>query len=140
MQLSTHFSLEELTVTQVRGVDNSPPPDIQAVLQDTAQRMEAVRALLGFPINVSSGYRCEEVNRIVGGVPDSDHLIGRAVDFICPPFGNPLAICQTLTKSGIQFDQIIEEGTWVHISFNPQMRGQVFTKKPGGGYSVGLKT
>lgn len=142
-QLSPHFSLAEMTATSHRNLDNTPTPEIVATLADTAQRLETVRSLLGHPIHVNSGYRSPAVNSAVGGVSDSAHMTGHACDFICPDFGAPLDICRRLatthaSQGGIPFDQVIEEGTWVHISFAPTMRGQVLTKNPEGGYFTGL--
>lgn len=139
MQLTPHFSLEELTATSHRGLDNTPPPEARVALTDTALRMEAVRSLLGGAgIHVNSGYRSPAVNAAVGGVGNSAHLSGHACDFICPAFGPPIAICRELVNSHLEFDQIIEEGTWVHVSFSPTMRREVLTKKVGGGYRPGL--
>ncbi|HEV2530965.1 D-Ala-D-Ala carboxypeptidase family metallohydrolase [Phenylobacterium sp.] len=139
MLLSPHFSLEELTATSHRELDNTPTPEVATVLADTALRMEAVRTLLGGEaIHINSGYRSIGVNHAVGGVPNSAHLTGHACDFICPAFGAPLEICRALAASAISFDQVIEEGTWVHISFAPTLRRQVLTKKAGGGYALGL--
>lgn len=135
-QLTPHFSLEELTATQVRGVDNTPPVEIVAVLGDTATRMEEVRKLLGqSAIHVNSGYRCDRANTLVGGRPNSAHLTGRAVDFICPSFGTPLDICRAI--GDLEFDQLIEEGAWVHLSFARTFRKQILTKS-GSGYILGL--
>lgn len=132
MQLSPHFSLEELIVTQVRGLDNTPSQAVIETLADTAERMEAVRELLGQPIIVTSGYRSVEVNRHIGGVPGSAHTTGHAVDFICPAFGTPLEVAQAIHNSSIDLDQLIlEEDTWTHISFDPQMRNQTLTKHRG---------
>jgi hypothetical protein len=139
LKLSPHFTLEELTITQIRGVDNSCPDSLLVALADTAKRLEAVRALLGYPVIVNSGYRCPTVNRIVGGAKNSAHMAARAVDFICPSFGAPISICRAIEASDLQFDQLIEEGSWVHISFDPKMRRQVLTKS-GSGYVAGLTT
>ena len=110
-----------------------------AALRTTAARMEAVRRLLGERvISVSSGYRCPALNKAVGGARTSAHLTGRAVDFNCYGFGDPLAVCRALAASEIAFDQVIEEGTWTHISFDPRLRRQVLTRRPGGGYGLGL--
>lgn len=127
MQLSKHFSLEEMTVTQIRGANNTPPDALIPALRDTAERMEAVRDLLGHPIIVSSGYRSPEVNKAVGGAPTSAHIGGRAVDFICPGAGTPKEVAAQIAASLIDFDQCIQEGTWVHVSFDPKMRGEVLT-------------
>lgn len=127
MNLSPHFTLEELIATQHRGIDNSPPPDVLANLGFTAKNLEAVRAYLGCPIIISSGYRCPELNKAVGGQPKSQHLTGQAVDFIAPGFGPPRAVAARLKDSGIGWDQLIVEfDRWVHISFAPtSQRGQM---------------
>ncbi|MDZ4372303.1 MAG: D-Ala-D-Ala carboxypeptidase family metallohydrolase [Phenylobacterium sp.] len=131
----------ELTTTLHRGIENSAPPEVVVNLRATAEQMERVRALLGDrPITVSSGYRSPALNRAVGGAPRSAHLFGYAVDFNCYGFGHPLAVCRAIAGSDIPFDQLIEEGTWVHISFDPRLRGQVLTKRPKGGYAQGLRS
>lgn len=139
--LSPNFSLEELTCSQTasrRGLDNTPPPEVLEHLKGTALRMEAVRDVLGDgPIVVSSGYRSPAVNAAVGGVANSAHCQGWAVDFICPAFGDPFAICKAVAASLIEFDQVIQEGTWVHISFAPSMRRQCLAKV-GDGYQPGI--
>lgn len=136
--LSPHFALEELIATQHRQYDNRPPPTVRAALTQTAMRMEAVRHLLGdLPVSVSSGYRCPELNRAVGGAANSAHLAGHAVDFNCYGFGAPFEVCRAIAASDLPFDQIIEEGSWTHISFDPRSRRQVLTKV-GAGYASGL--
>ena len=139
MLLTAHFSLAELTITQVRGVDNTPPPEVIEHLKILAAGLEEVRALLGKPVLVNSGYRSPAVNVAVGGAVHSAHMLGYAADFICPGFGTPLEICRKIADTDfIRFDQLIEEGTWVHISFDPRMRGDVLTKRAIGGYDLGL--
>lgn len=139
MNLSPHFSLAELTTTQVRGVDNTPSAKITDTLRYTAARMETVRAILrDRPIVVTSGYRHPIINRIVGGSQNSAHMSGHAVDFICPAFGSPLDIAHAIAASDLMFDQLIEEGTWVHLSFDPRMRRQVKTKTASGALAEGL--
>ena len=87
MKLSEFFTLEEMTITQVRSVGNVPNALKLENLTRTAMKMDHIRRLLGRPIIVSSGYRSPEVNKIVGGSQTSDHMQGLAVDFICPGFG-----------------------------------------------------
>lgn len=140
-RLSPHFDLAEFTTSQTaerKGLDNTPSPEIIARLRETAGRLEAVRSYLGKPLLISSGYRSAAVNAAVGGVATSAHVQGWAADFICPGYGAPLAICQALAKSKIAFDQVIQEGTWVHISFDPRMRQQLLTKW-GSGYATGIE-
>lgn len=137
--LTAHFALEELACTQHREIDNRPPPEVVATLRGTAGRMEEIRRLLGDRvITVTSGYRCPELNRAVGGARTSAHLTGHAVDFNCFGFGDPAAVCRAVATSGVAFDQLIEEGGWVHISFDPRLRRQVLTRRAGGGYALGL--
>ena len=140
MQLTAHFALEELACTQHREFDNTPPPEVVGNLRLTAARLEQVRRALGERvISVSSGYRSRALNRAVGGARTSAHLTGHAVDFNCYGFGDPLAVCRVLAASDIAFDQLIEEGSWVHISFDPRLRRQVLTRRDGGGYGLGLE-
>ncbi len=132
MLLSPHFTLAEFTVSQQAarlGLDNQPTPEILQRLQTvTAPGMEAVRALLGEAIVISSGYRAPKVNRAVGGAATSDHQWGWCVDFTCPRAGSPLTVARRIADSEIDFDQLIHEfGSWVHISFSPRHRGQVLT-------------
>lgn len=127
MKLTEHFTLEEMTATQIRGVDNTPHDEALGNLFFTATEMEEVRNLLGHPIKINSAYRSPEVNKAVGGSKTSAHCQGWAVDFICPDFGLPITVCKRLALSDLKFDQLIYEGSWVHISFDPRLRKQVLT-------------
>jgi len=144
MQLTDHFVLAELTFSntaQADGIDNTPDQNTIAHLTILAMGLEKVRALLGAPMNISSGYRCPALNRAVGGVPDSAHIDGYAADFVCPSFGTPADIARAIVASGLVFDQCIQEGTWVHISFDPRARQQALTATFGAGgarYSEGV--
>lgn len=143
VKLSEHFSLAEFTNSQTatrRGIDNEPTGLVLDNLRHTAAQMEKVRALLGHPIIISSGYRCPELNAAIGGSQTSQHMSGEAADFVSPWFGSPLEICLRLEKSPLAFDQLIYEGTWVHISFlAPRVaRRQLLTWKPRDGYTNGI--
>lgn len=128
-QLSPHFTLEELSVTNT-GISNHPTPAQLTVLKATAAKLEEVRTLLGNkPITVNSAFRNKEVNEAVGGVPNSAHALGFAVDFTCAAFGTPYEICKKIAASSIKFDQLIHERrAWVHLSFDPNRnRRQLLT-------------
>lgn len=131
MQLSEHFSLAEATysATAIRlGIDNMPSTLQLQNMKVAANHLEFVRSLLGFPMHVDSWIRLPAVNIAVGGAAVSAHMDGWAIDFLCPEFGNPLAVCKAIVTAGIKFDQIIHEyGEWTHISFAPAMRGQMLT-------------
>lgn len=126
-----------MTVTST-GLDNQPSPAHLANLKVAAAGMEKVRTALGQPIKVNSAYRSAAVNRRVGGVPTSAHCQGYAVDFRVTGM-SPLDICRKLVAAGIKCDQLIEEGTWTHISFDPKMRQQVLTMR-NGKYVAGLRS
>jgi zinc D-Ala-D-Ala carboxypeptidase len=127
VKLSPNFTLAELTVTQT-GLTNEPPPDTVDNLRILAAKLEEVRAALGGkPIRVNSAYRSPAVNKAVGGSAKSSHMTGLAVDFICQQFGPPLEVCKAIEASGIKFDQLINEVTWVHLGIGPQNRQQVLT-------------
>lgn len=130
-RLSRHFTLEELTLSQTasrKGIDNTPSLEVVAHLTRLAYCMEQVRALLGGPVRVTSGYRSPALNVAIGGAKNSAHMSGYAADFVCPSFGSPLEIVKAIAASSIKFDQCIQEGgAWVHISFDPAMRREVLT-------------
>ena len=147
MQLSEHFSLEELIASEIaarKGIDNTPSPSIIVNLRVLAAGLEQVRAALGGkPIHVSSGYRCAALNRAVGGAGKSAHMDGLAADILCPQFGPPLDVCKAIVNAGIKTDQIIHEfGHWCHVAFAaPQQvaRGQLLTiASAAEGYQPGL--
>lgn len=140
MQLTDHFSLEELSVTLHREIDNTPPEWVIPKLRYVAQCMEQVRVLLGKPVIVHSGYRCEALNTLVAGAKNSQHLFGEACDFTMPAFGSPYEVCCAIEASDLRFDQLIYEGSWVHLSFTAerQPRRSVLTWRKGQGYDTGL--
>lgn len=148
MSLTIHFTLEELTHSQTadrRGIDNVPSDDIVENLTRLAHTLERVRVVLGSrPMTVSSGYRSPDLNRAVGGARNSAHLYGLAADFICPGYGMPGQICKAIAASNIDFDQLIQEGTWVHLGLaqpGQKNRRQVLTAKFSNGvasYQEGL--
>lgn len=133
MKLSPHFTLAELTASdtaKAHGIANTPTPEHLNNLRVTAHRMEAVRRILGRPIVPTSGYRNPQVNKLVGGVPTSDHAQGWAVDF-----KGTLAEAKKLAERLDSFDQIILErnGTLIHVSFNPRCRMQCLTQRGAAG-------
>jgi len=122
VNLSDNFTLEEAVVSQTAtrlGLDNLPSPETVDVMIRVALQLEKVRALLNSPILVTSWYRSPEVNKAIGSSSTSQHIKGEAIDFISPRYGTPYAICEFIEEHNtlIRFDQLIFEGTWVHISF-----------------------
>jgi putative chitinase len=130
MQISEHFTLDEAIRSQIAhryGIDNVPHAAVLENMKAAALHMEQVRDFLGHPIHVDSWYRSEALNKAAGGSLTSAHMRGWAIDFVCYAFGSPLDICRAIEASGLQFDRLIFEGSWVHISFDPAMQRRVFT-------------
>ena len=128
--LTEHFTLDELifsSVAQRRGLDNTPDLETVSRLTVLAMGLERIRAILKAPMHIDSGYRCPGLNTAVGGAKNSAHVDGYAADFTCVAFGPPIAIVHAIVSQGLAFDQIIQEGTWVHVSFDPRARGQVLS-------------
>lgn len=131
MKLSQHFTLGEFTASdtaQRHGIDNTPSPQIIEELKRTAALMEQVRTVINCPIIPTSVYRCSAVNRLVGSKPTSKHVQGLACDFKAPAYGDPLAICQAIERSGIVFGKLILEyytpdgNGWVHIQVGTERK------------------
>ena len=77
MKLTSNFSLEELSFTEHREFDNTPPADVIPNLRRLAMILEQVRSLFNNqPVIVNSAYRSFEVNRAVGSSDHSQHLFG----------------------------------------------------------------
>lgn len=119
MQLSEHFTLEELTHSEVaerKGLDNTPNASEIANLTRLAALLEQVRSLLNKPIMLNSGFRSKAVNDSVGSKDSSQHRIGCAADLRIPGM-TPKQVVEAVIASDIGYDQIIEEfGSWTHIS------------------------
>ena len=146
-QVTEDFHLSEFLVSDTAarlGIDNTPPAQILATLRNVLiPAMQSVRDLLAQPIHILSGYRSPELNAAVRGAQSSQHLDGRACDFVCPAFGAPSAVARFLVDrmADLKFDQLIQEGGWVHISFSPRPRSEVLTAHftpQGVSYTPGL--
>lgn len=144
MKLSPHFHLVEFTRSETAmrlGIDNTPTGQHLDNLKRLAGSLEEVRALLGTPIIITSGYRSLVLNRAVDGSATSSHCHGLAADFHAPGFGSDMEVAQAIADSGLQFDQLIFEQartTWVHLGIDPRMRRQVLSWRAGRGYRNGI--
>jgi zinc D-Ala-D-Ala carboxypeptidase len=117
MKLSPHFTLDELTHTDHRELDNTPNEAEKANLKRLALFLEQVKViLLGKPIMVNSAFRSKAVNDAVGSKDSSQHRIGCAADIRVPGM-TPDEVVRAVIASGIGYDQIIREfDRWTHIS------------------------
>jgi hypothetical protein len=117
MNLSKHFTLDELTVTDHREFDNSPTQEEISNLQRLAQLLEQVKETLGGkPVMINSAFRSKQVNDAVGSSDKSQHRKGCAADFRVPGV-TPDEVVRAVIAAGLPFDQIIREyDRWTHIS------------------------
>jgi putative chitinase len=117
MNLSPHFTLEELTITDHRTLDNTPNETELANLKRLAEFLETVKTVLGGkPIMVNSAFRSKAVNDAVGSKDTSQHRIGCAADIRVPGI-TPDEVVKAIIASGIGYDQVIREfDRWTHIS------------------------
>lgn len=149
-RIGTHFWLSEFLRSDIavrRGLDNMPGAQALAnVMNILGPGMQRVRDLLSVPVLVTSGFRSAEVNAAVGGSSSSQHLQGLAADFIAPQFGTARKVAQYLGErwNEVRYDQLIYEGSWVHISFaamHSAARQELLTAHFAGGrvtYSRGV--
>lgn len=165
MQLTEHFSIEEFCASDTAlrlGINNTLPGSLLPAAYQTARGLEAVRRLLGgVPIKINSAFRCEALERAItqkdfvawcvrhskdpstawpAYFAGKAHPKMLAVDFIAPKFGGPLAIAQKIAASQLEFDTVIEEGTWVHIAFGSAKRSTMTARFVNGTptYTTGL--
>ena len=127
VQITKHFTLEELCASataKARGIDNKPTvQQIVALVYLACYVLEPLREAMNEPIPISSGFRCEQLNRAVGGVSNSQHMRGQAAD-LC--IGGDLEKGKrwfNYIRDHLPFDQLIWEknpktgSCWVHVSF-----------------------
>lgn len=123
MNLSKNFTLEELTHTDHRELDNTPNDLEIENLKRLSHFLEAVRhALYDRPIMVNSAYRSEAVNAAVGSKSTSQHRVGCAADIRVPGM-TPDEVVKAIMQSGLEYDQLIREfDRWTHVSI-PTVQG-----------------
>jgi hypothetical protein len=115
--MTPHFTLEELTHTDHRELDNTPNESEIANIQRLAEFLEQVKEVLGGkPIMVNSAFRSKAVNDAVGSKDTSQHRIGCAADIRVPAM-TPDEVVRAVIASGLPYDQIIREfDRWTHVS------------------------
>lgn len=142
-RISDHFTLEELTRSDVavrRGIDNMPadPRVVVALSALAVHILEPIRTEFG-GFSPTSGYRCPELNAVVGGAPNSQHMEGQAADIVIP--GLTRFELARWIEAALNFDQLILEfytpgepdSGWVHCSYAGPSRNrkQSLTYPPG---------
>ena len=150
MQLSEHFTLEELTrsaIADAEHIDNHPTEswEIDNLKFLCENILEPIRENYGTPFSPSSGYRSPELNEFVGGSGNSQHCQGEAADSSVPRVSN-LALAWWI-RTHTDFDQLILEcyemdrpgSGWVHVSTKASgnVRHEVLTYD-GESYTEGI--
>lgn len=114
------------------GIDNTPTPEAFAALEALCiVLLEPIRENFGRSVRVSSGYRCDALNRAIGGKPYSQHKKGEAVDFEVDGVDN-LTAAKWVSTCVPTFDQLIlehytsgdPESGWIHLSYRADGRNR----------------
>ena len=123
MNLTENFTLNELVYSataEKNKIDNRPSVQVIANLKSLCENvLQPLRNALGCPIIISSGFRCAELNKKIGGASNSGHLTGQAADFIVPQ--KNLKDVFNYIKSHLPYDQLLYEynktDKWIHVSY-----------------------
>jgi hypothetical protein len=121
-----HFTIQELyasATAKAKGIDNTP--NLQQVINLVylaAYVLEPLRVAMNEPIKIGSGFRCQKLNKAVGGVYNSQHMKGQAADLCIDGDMAKGRRWFNYIRDHLPFDQLIMEhnskGTyWVHVSF-----------------------
>ena len=123
-----YFTFNELCRSETASkhkIDNPPSAEIIANLTALVDNvLDPLREAWGRPIIVTSGYRCEVLNKLVGGAPTSQHKQGQAADISAGSIEDNKKLFDLAIKLKLPYDQIIDEYgyKWVHISYSSTRR------------------
>lgn len=119
---SLNFKISELIQSDTaikHNINNMPDiSSLDNMLELIVHCLQPVRSKIKKPMIITSGYRNPQVNKLVGGASNSQHTKGQAVDFKVSGM-TPAQVVDFIKKSGIEFDQLINEyDKWTHISYS----------------------
>ncbi len=119
-----YFTIAELCASSTataKDIDNTPTPGITQNLERlVANVLDPLREAWGKPIVVTSGYRCPELNKAVGGAKNSHHMQGMAADISTGNKVDNRRLFQKILDLGLPFTQLIDEKgfSWIHVSYD----------------------
>jgi hypothetical protein len=124
MLITKNITIEELCISETairKNISNIPNQIQIAFLKDLAVNvLQPIRDFFNKPVIIGpqhSGYRCDELNKAVGGEPNSQHPRGQAADFVVD--GIKLSDVYLHIVLNMDYDQVIfEDGRWIHCSYN----------------------
>lgn len=135
--MGKYFSIAELTKSETanrRKINNKPTKEVENCLNQLIDNiLDPLRKAYGQPIIVSSGYRCPELNKAVGGARTSQHTFGQAADIHTKSNSKESnkQLFELIKQLKLPFDQLINEYnySWVHVSYSNRNRRQILNIK-----------
>lgn len=128
-----YFTIKELTKSDVakrNKINNTPTMQEEANLVALVENiLDPLREAYGKPIIVTSGFRCERLNKLVKGSKTSQHRFGQAADIrtVEDTIEENKKLFDLVQKLNLPYDQLIDEYNydWVHVSYSPRNRRQI---------------
>ena len=127
------FALKEFVKSNTAarlGINNNPSEDVKKNIELLVEKiLDPLRESFGKPIIVTSGYRCKELNKAVGGAAKSQHMSGEAADIRSVEDSKSAnkKLFELIIELGLPFDQLINEHDydWVHVSYGKRNRRMI---------------
>lgn len=118
--MAIYFNIKEMTKSQTANlyhIDNTPTEEAVENLKKVMYILDIVRAYIGKPILINSGYRCKKLNEMVGGVQKSMHTKGLAADFRTKGKEDINTMFEFLKKNQkeLKIIELINYTTFIHI-------------------------
>ena len=127
------FTLKEFVKSNTAarlGINNNPSEDVKKNIELLVEKiLDPLREKFGKPIIVTSGYRCKELNKAVGGAAKSQHMSGEAADIRSVEDSKSAnkELFNLIIELDLPFDQLINEHDydWVHVSYGKRNRRMI---------------
>jgi hypothetical protein len=129
-----YFTVKELIRSETArqlDIDNTPPASAVKALHELVDNvLDPLREAWGGPIWVNSGYRCPELNRIVGGTSSSQHQLGEAADITVGSPDSNRRLLALIKRLDLPVDQCIDEKgcRWIHVSHRKGRNRRLYMK------------